>query len=386
MFLYRFEGVGFPLARIGHLVVDEEALLEIVEDSKHLDNIEEHCEWEAALQRIGARLTRAIFAEREFATDFAELIGKHKYAEICFDISRRIHPALLEALVQHSRGPTGRPGRKFWMLQAPVYRRLRNETGSERYPLFQEPEGLHDSINCLIIEAQVDGVAADIIDRKTQKEVSFKPLLNVPVEADWLYEYLNSNKEKFGLGQVERFNAIRVYPNSLASEVKRVLTQGTVKWHLVHYAGHCHYDPSARLGYLIFPGERLIETVDLGTFSTWLKDAQFVYLSGCRSSEEDFVFELANSYIPAVFGFRWKIDDLLAPSFTKSFYTNLFEKTYSLEYAFMNARRDMRDQFKAERIWAAPMLILQFSGTGTKPFFRRRLVLPPLRSKAAAAS
>ena len=131
-------------------------------------------------------------------------------------------------------------------------------------------------------------------------------------------------------------------------------------WDLVHYAGHSHYDDATGKGHLFFPGE-FVEELDMEVFNTYLAKTRFIYLSGCKSSEAGFVFELARLQIPGVLGFRWPINDRVALEFAKKFYESLFETIAApcLEKAFLSTRCAIRKTHKEDKIWAAAMLILQ---------------------------
>jgi CHAT domain len=347
----------------GDLRIREEALQDIVDESIVHPLIEAYPLWERALQRIGRRLREEIFNDNwEFRDLFSQLLGSTGNAEICFDISRDVHPALLEALIEPDRMKEGAGTRtppRFWMFRAPIYRRLFRGDGGERYPLFHGRARI--PINCLIIESDVSGIVPQIKD-SDGRSLTLGNLQNVIKEAEWLEQYLKKMKPSLELGEIKRIN--REEADKLGVPLKELLRstlQGQVEWHLVHYAGHCRYDAGQKTGFLFFPGDPFIDPLHLADFSAWLRKTRFVYLSGCESSEEDFVFELARNSIPAVFGFRWKILDKLAVEFTKSFYTNLFERMRSLEYAFLLARKEMRSKFANERIWAAPILILQIN-------------------------
>lgn len=349
----------------GTLNIREQALQDIVDESIDHPLIKDYPRWERALQRIGRRLREEIFNDNfDFRDRFSELLGSTGNAEICFDISRDVHPALLEAMIEPDRIKEGTDARahttpRFWMLKAPVYRRLLRGDGGERYPLFHGKA--RTPINCLIIESDVNGIVPLIRD-SDGRSLALGKLENVAKEAEWLQQYLTTMKPSFGLGDIRRIN--REEADKLGVSMKELVKstfQGPIEWHLVHYAGHCYYDANEKSGFLFFPGDPFIDPLHLADFSAWLRKTRFVYLSGCESSEEDFVFELARNSIPAVFGFRWKIRDKLAVEFTKSFYTNLLERTRSLEYAFLLARREMRSKFVNERIWAAPILILQIN-------------------------
>ena len=70
------------------------------------------------------------------------------------------------------------------------------------------------------------------------------------------------------------------------------------------------------------------------------------------------MFQLARKNIPAVLGFRWEIDDKKAHEFAIKFYEHLFGDNKLLEYAFLEARKDMYFEYPHDRIWASPMLVM----------------------------
>ena len=111
---------------------------------------------------------------------------------------------------------------------------------------------------------------------------------------------------------------------------------------------------------MFFPGKNYAEPLNIEDFSQLLRLAQvrFVYLSSCQSSEDDFVFQLANRGIPAILGFRWEIDDDKAKEYALRFYKYLI-KHLSLEQAFLEARAYIHHKYEDNRIWASPLLILQ---------------------------
>jgi hypothetical protein len=329
--------------------------------------ITEYPSWAINLEKIGETLVQKLFLDNLVAYWYGK-VSAHK-TEIVFDIARSVHPVIFEALVDPStmeRGPEA-GGKAFWMLTAPIYRRLRNEAPTDRYPLFQ---GLarQGPVNCLIIESQVDGLVPALKDGNGEP-LTLESLPNVPREARWLEDYLKENQQKFGLGQILRISPDRVGDreinrsgeSTMKAWVRAELNRPDLDWHLVHYAGHCHYDEARAKGYVFFPGEAFVEELELRFFSASLSRTRFVYLSGCNSSEENFVFELANNHVPAVLGFRWKIEDGPAGQYTEAFYKQLFEVHRNLEYAFFKARLELRETCETKRNWAAPMLIMQLS-------------------------
>src|SRR5207244_363451 len=106
------------------------------------------------------------------------------------------HPVLFEALVDPdsmSRAPEA-GGKTFWMLKAPIYRRLRQDAPTDRYPLFQG-RAKQDPINCLIIESQADGLVGGM-KNEDGSALTLQPLPNVPLEAQWLESFLKENSQR----------------------------------------------------------------------------------------------------------------------------------------------------------------------------------------------
>jgi hypothetical protein len=362
---YRLEAGGNLYAQ-GALVIEEEELSDIIDESKDAKDINQYPLWENLLRRIGRPLSKQIIETNVDLVRFlTELTGTTRTIEVCFDVSRDLHSAVLEALLEPAEA--SRPGwksereRNFWMLKAPIYRRLFQGTGSTRSALFQVRNP--PVVNCLVVESDVDGIVRTVRD-SSGDPLSLRSLPNVRQEAEWLAQELPRIVGKSINVQRVNDEQARAEGLTLRELVMRTLTSGT-EWHLIHYAGHCYFDARQAKAYLFFPNHPYIDALELGEFSTWLRDARFVYLSGCDSSEEEFVYELATNAVPAAFGFRWKIEDDLAIEFTKSFYKSLFLRTKSLEYALLEARREMRSLFKERRVWAAPLLMMQTNQNST---------------------
>jgi hypothetical protein len=228
-----------------------------------------------------------------------------------------------------------------------VYRRLFAEQPSTGGYLFQGGE----PINCLIIESDVSGWVNDLNIRLGKAQ-------SLADECKWLYGWLDPNRGAFNLGKLEWVKSEPGKP-PLAGRVKELLE--SCDWGIIHYAGHSHYDPAKKKGYVFFPGaEESIDKIEIPSFSAWLRKATFVYLSSCDSGSGPFMFELANQRVPNLVGFRWPIDDELAFEYSQAFYKSLFDKK-SLERAFLKARQTMHDAYPDDRSWATPLLIMQLS-------------------------
>lgn len=345
-YTYRMRVVGQPgLEEQGPLDMSLETLEKLGRSSSKV-LVNEDDEWEMDLRDIGETLGKEIFQSNyQFSKKFFEFLGRvggRKNANIRFVIEKHAHPIMLEALKE--------AGERYWMLDAPIYRRVKEPTN--RFALFQDPETRAGPINCLIIEADIGNAMVPELGKK------LGPLENVPIEVGELCEFLGrpENKERFHIGEV-RVLKEGEGQTTFKDLVRNTLAEG--KWHIVHYAGHSYFDKRQQTGYVFFPGQR-IAAVKAEEFANWLNDSdvRFLYLSSCHSSEEDFVFSLANNMVPAIVGFRWDIEDRMAAEYTRCFYSQLFEKK-SLEYAFLEARRQMHARHREHPIWASPVLVVQ---------------------------
>ncbi len=341
---------------IDNEIIDREGLLQV--DAQKIKDLKERSadnlpvlkkeKWEKELKRIGRDLFAELFQNnwilsKPFLKFMAKIVPEKQF-RFKFKVGKTVYPVLLEALFEEDEG-------FFWMLRYPICRQV--AVSGEYHQLFMDRSGNPRTINCLIIKSDVH----EYVDRF---DARFQKLYNIEKEADFLNTFLSKRQKELGIGTVTLLE--EPDPGSTFSKTLcRVLSEES--YHLVHYAGHSYYDADAKKGYIILPGEDYPEVVDIEELSIWLRKAktQFVFLSSCHSSEEDFVFELASKKIPAILGFRWDIDDERASEYAESFYRHLFHKTNSLEYALLEARKEFYDNNHLDPIWAAPMLVLQTS-------------------------
>ncbi len=339
---YRLQGHGFSYsAGPGPLRVDKNQLLELSEDSKSLASSQS---WEDALKTVGEKLTEQLFKKNvEFAMDVSEGIarsgGTLSDSQVRFVVERSLYPVAFEAVLYPKN-------EKYWMLQAPLYRRLNQSAFN--CPLFEGQHERREPINCLLIDSNVHGKVADL-------GLDLEPLPNAAAECDELETLLERLKREFNVRRIGRLTT-KDREERFGERLQSKLEEET--WHLVHYAGHSYFDEAGQTGYVFFPGAQEIEKVTLEKFSEWLLYTRFIYFSSCDSSAEDFVFELADRQVPAILGFRWDIEDSLAAKYAKFFYEHLF-KEESLEIAFLRARQKMHECDPHKPMWAAPMLIMQ---------------------------
>lgn len=349
------KGIGFACdIKPQPLTVDSDRIRKLLKESNRIKYYQDdYPYWEEALCDIGDDLMKQIFyssqAARDCFTELKTIVGGIENFKIRFVVEKKIHSLVLESLAEKKAGDYS-----FWMLKAPIYRKVALRGDIMVNPLYEDRETKEGKINCLIIESDVKG-------RVNGTDQELELLENVPKESEWLEEHLNEKKDSYSIEKIMHLPNKR-YPAPVTKEkVENVLTDGT-QWHLVHYAGHSSYFSKNEkgLGYLFFQGRRGVERENIEKFSGWLREAKtrFIYLSSCASSKEDFVFELADKGIPSAIGFRWDIHDQKAIEHAKKFYKHLFELR-SLEYAFLKTRQDMHADNWDHIIWAAPMLIMQ---------------------------
>ncbi len=352
---YRFHCEGYPSVPAKVLTVEHKALRSLVDKSKRVD-VTKAC-WEEELREVGEELNRQLFEDtprsRGFAEDFCRWEGVAdgiQNMRIRFVVREELHPIALEAM---------RRNREYCGLRAPIYRgwvRPGVTPGIVRWALFQDDETRRGPINVLIIAADAEGYSDDL-----GKEYEHLP--NLDQEVDSLERQLSQHRNEY------RIADIRVIRNeelpdgvSFRQTVESTLKGGT--WHVVHFAGHTDLKEIGEndVGYVILPGTKgkPVDAVKIDVFAYWLARSRFIFLSSCESAEKDFLFHLANEYVPAILGYRWPVADDMALEFAETFYSRLFSgEERSLEYAFLEAIKEMHRSHEDEPIWAAPVLVMQ---------------------------
>ncbi|MES1260504.1 MAG: CHAT domain-containing protein [Acidobacteriota bacterium] len=337
---YKIVGKGFPYSYEGVLLIDEKTLADLSLHSRVLGDVVET--WKEMLGLVGGMLSDALWRKREDLEYIWEGLAASEGEEntrLRFVVTPEFHDLVLEAL------PCPRSKSEYWMLKAPVYRRLFAEQPNTGGCLFQGGE----PINCLIIEADVSGWVDDL-------HVRLREATSLQEECKWLFGWFDSHREVLNHGRLEWVKAEAGKP-PLAERVQELLESRD--WGIIHYAGHSYYDPAKKAGYVFFPdAKKAIEKIDITKFSGWLRKSTFVYLSSCDSGSGPFMFELANRRVPNLVGFRWPIDDQLAFEYSRAFYTSLLDKK-SLERSFLKARQTLHASYPGDRIWATPLLIMQ---------------------------
>jgi len=347
----------------GELKVDKTSKARMAQLTEELTCMVQRREpaWNRQLRRLGRAIRRDLFVRRPqglrdayisalTATDCHE-----ETTRVRFVVGKRAYEVPFEAILCPIRP------NEHWMLQAPLYRAVRDSRqppGLTADPLFEDEEDLRRPINCLIIDANTSGTFTD-------PPCELGPLGNTRTECERLDEMLKRNRDALNGGIVKTLSADGLDEDAWpCKERVRELAEDT-EWHVVHYVGHSYYDSAHKWGYLFFPElfSRQPQPVRVREFARWFQAGKprFFYLSSCESAAQDFVFELAVwAGLPAVAGFRWRVDEEAALHYALSFYRHLLE-IRCLELAFTEARKDARKAGEQDLTWASATLVIQSS-------------------------
>jgi hypothetical protein len=292
-----------------------------------------------------------------FRAGLARVGDNYEKAKILFRLSGELSPVVVEAIFS-SDVP-----KNFWMLNAPIYRRIEGFL-STREPLFAcRTNKLNKPINCLIIQANASGLVQGV--RKADgRELVLGELKAAANECLEVEKQLLAYKSKHGgIGRVLLFTKKVVRGQRFVDDILDVLRDET--WDLIHFVGHSYYDRAKHEGYIFFPNPQAgapPEMVNIENFSVRLVSTSFLFLSSCQSAEEGFLVPLARCKIPAAIGFRWQVDDVDAKEYATIFYQQLFsEEQKCITHAFQRTQGLIHDDpnYASKRIWAAPVLMMQ---------------------------
>jgi CheY-like chemotaxis protein len=359
---YHFQSNGNSLVT-GQLDIHRERLAELVEQSREVHVHE--TTWEGEFKRIGHTLAEQLFerttANLEFRDEFNQWVGRVgiENIRVRFTVEDLLHPIAVEALRQRS-------DKEYWMLRTAIFRAHQppgGDPGTARPWLFQDEPTRNGRINFLVIAANVP---ANATVKEGPLDLMLEPLPKLDNEVNAIEALLSKLKSSGRpIGEIRIIRPADVpVGQSFKDFVRQTLRNKDSKWHVVHYAGHTHYDTMNQLGYLFFPGAEIrpVEPVKVAEFALWLGsgDTRFVFLSSCKSAGQDFVYQLIKERVPAIMGFLWKVDDAKAGEYAQSFYECLLDsERKSLEYACLQAKKQMHSKYRDNPIWASPVLVMQ---------------------------
>jgi len=281
-------------------------------------------------------------------------VGKLERTRVKFIVDEKLYPVFLEAVPSPSEKRDYDGGSDYWMIHSPLVRHVSENRA--RLTLFQEEE--RTPLNVLIIGSD----ATWWVDFCKSKEnpVRLERLDNVARECNELKQHMERLKrEGINLGE------IRVIPSSFNEGISTEDVKGALeakRWDIVHYAGHSYLDENTDCAYVFFlKNDKTIDPVKIEEFAGYLWNTRLLVLSSCTSAHEGFVFELARHQIPAVLGFRNRIDDDIARQFSVEFFRSLFELR-SVDGAFFMARKHLYENNATDRAWTNPVLVLESIG------------------------
>jgi CHAT domain len=310
-------------------------------------------EWRSFLAMAGDQLERLLFSTTFnnglSKTFFMGLgaVGGLERVRIVFTLPPTRQPAMVEALREE-------PGSSdFWMLKAPIVRQY--NTGRKNRPLFVDDATRSQPINCLVINANP---AAGRIDTGPWAG-EYRALPQIRNEALGVEAILSKAKAAgVNIGTIRRLDLSTPQDNYLKALIREL---GSEVWHLVHFAGHGVVSQQKSAGLLLDAAPDAVMPFE--TFANKLSNAQFLFVSACRSANQSFIMKAIDSTMPAVLGYRWPVNDLRAAQFAVCFYDGLFTagkpSFRSLEYAFLAARRATHEQDPDDNTWASPLLLAQ---------------------------
>jgi CheY-like chemotaxis protein len=371
---YQFQREGKPAGEVHLLSVNAKKLATWVADAQDWVKtcrrfVEEphhgpdDPEWKRKLKRLSEALTEELFERTPenigFLRELSKWVGHVGIASIRvrFAVDPDIYPLPVEAFKQSVEDD-------YWMLKTVIYRRQEERAesvGFEPRGLFQDEQTRDGPINVLIVQADLP---REVAVKTPDLDLTLGALPALAKEVARVKKQLSDLREETGhrIGEVRVIDRSAVPPGgSLRDVVEGVLKEGP--WHVLHYAGHTHFDERNQVGYLFFPiGDYDLDCVRIDRFAWALRkaDTRFVFLSSCRGGQQDFIYHLSKVGIPAIMGFLLDVRDEEAAAFAKSFYDQLFHgKERSLEYACLEARREMYATFPDSPIWASPVLVMR---------------------------
>jgi len=159
-------------------------------------------------------------------------------------------------------------------------------------------------------------------------------------------------------------------------EVERRLRQ--CSYHLVHYAGHGHFDPATgeNSGLLFWRdrnrrgGTALLTARQLAQLLAGGQTMLF-YLSTCVGAQvgseqllrdNDYLGVMdavVQAGVPYVLGYRWYVTDSGSRRFAFHFYERLFTSPYVPEQAILHARSQVYGADGTDETWTSPILVAQ---------------------------
>src|SRR5262249_16900940 len=140
---YKLVGKGFPFTQENDMAVDEPAVDDMVTFSSSMGSADN---WQEVLRKVGSKLLEVMSRKQSFGWDMSEGLiqaGGEDNVRVRFVLRPEFHNLMLEAVTC----PRSRD--RYWMLSAPIYRRLLVDGATTGGYFFEGGQ----QINCLIIDA-----------------------------------------------------------------------------------------------------------------------------------------------------------------------------------------------------------------------------------------
>lgn len=284
--------------------------------------------------------------------DWRAAVGGTENTRIRFTMmTTDTHDVVFEALKDQ-------PGNDYWMLKAPIVRQYNVVHGTS--PLFSDDASRRGPINCLIVDA--DPAAGEISEGQWQSQ-TLDELVQSRTEAESVKRILEEMRDVgHSIDDVQTLH-LNGHGDDPVSVLYDRLADKRGPWHIVHFIGHGVISPNGAAGLVLAANTGAVLPFDALTAK--LKGTQFLFISSCRSANSAFLTHATRSLVPAVLGYRWRVDDWDARHFAEFFYRALFEhgrnSFKSLEYAFLRARCCAFDKAPNRVTWASPLLLTQLS-------------------------
>lgn len=312
-------------------------------------------ELSAALKALGYHLDNMLF--QRGSAELQKKLFKHigsvgiEHSRIRFTMTPSRHCAMVEAL----REGDGDPIDNYWMLTTPIVRQYEFEGG--RRPLYVDAHSRDKSVRCLIINA--DPAQGDI--ESGAYAGRYAALDSIRGEADDIAEFLDTVGQTAHIEEIQRVD-LSEDPGRAQQTLRDMLKKD---WHIVHFAGHGVLGTDGEPALILSAAKN--QVYRFKDLALELKEAQFIYLSACHSSDPEFLDRAIKCAIPEVIGYMWEVDDLDAAGFAGSFYRNLFDhngSTYKmLDHSLVATRKSAFVANPGSRIWASPVLLTQARGS-----------------------
>jgi len=351
---YSLRGVNFQYKRGGSLSFDLGAQAMSRRLSKNIEQLPPN--WEDQFEDLGRGIVLSLFGAGSSFTDdvkqgIEEAGGLH-HTRVVFAVGKEQYEIALEAIFP----PVSTPCHP-WMIHAPLLRNIPGQSASNT-PLFEGPPRPK---RCLIVGANTSGFCDDIVVGGSSLELG--KLSHIKSECDAVEALFKEAGDALGFDEPKVVGTDPTKP--LRKQDFQSLLQDE-QWDVIHFAGHAYYSPPDQEGASSGPQHACLfvgapdhpEAVEMNTIAPSLRETtSLLYLSGCQTANAGFAVAAAQQGVPAVLGFRWKVQDKPAEQHARLFYHQLFREK-AIDKAFRNTRRGMRLLNRKDNAWASGMLVM----------------------------